>query len=150
MTEVLRKQKKYDEALAYCRELVDSHRRKYGDAAPKLFSAKLNLGRVLMELDRNEEADTEFRESYEGRKQILEQDHWHIWNALSQWGGCIAKLKRFQEAEPLLLEAYEKMNPPEIYQNRKTDARERIIQLYEAWHQAEPDEGYDQKARAWQ
>ena len=150
LAEVLRKQKKYKESLAFCRELVDINHRKYGDAAPKLFSAKLELARVLLEMDRDEEAEKEFRESYEGRKKVLEQDHWHIRNAQSKWGGCLAKLKRFQEAEPLLLEAYEKMDPPEIYQDRKTDARDRIIQLYEAWHQAEPDKGFDQKAKEWQ
>ncbi len=38
---------------------------------------------------------------------------------------------------------------PDATDLRKAEALERIVNLYEAWHAAEPDEGYDAKAAEW-
>lgn len=57
---------------------------------------------------------------------------------------------RHAEAEPLLLEGYERMKDhPEASNVRKREALERIVKLYDAWNEAEPDAGYDAKAAAW-
>ncbi len=41
-------------------------------------------------------------------------------------------------------------NHPEAADVRKREAPERIVKLYEAWHTAEPDQGYDAQAVEWQ
>jgi hypothetical protein len=57
------------------------------------------------------------------------------------------RLRRYPEAEPLLLSAYEEMKareariPPHA-RDRLTEAGERIVRLYKAWDQPE-------KAAAW-
>jgi hypothetical protein len=57
--------------------------------------------------------------------------------------------ERHAEAEPLLLEAYERMQPPQRQIIRKQQALERIVQLYEAWDAAEPGKGYAEQAAEW-
>ena len=39
--------------------------------------------------------------------------------------------------------------PEPVREQRLREALERIVKLYEAWHEAEPDQGYDQKAAEW-
>ena len=53
-------------------------------------------------------------------------------------------LRRFEEAERLLLESYEKLDPPSppLRKLRRGEALERIVGLYEAW-------GKPEKAAEW-
>ena len=53
------------------------------------------------------------------------------------------------EAEPLLLEGYERMKPSASAASNKEEALKRIVRLYEVRHAAEPDKGYDVKAAEW-
>jgi len=62
-------------------------------------------------------------------------------------GEALAGQKRFQEAEPLLIEGYEGMNTreasiPPVGKVRLTEAIRRLVDLYTAWDK--PDE-----AAAW-
>ena len=41
------------------------------------------------------------------------------------------------------------MSSPPASTLRKQQALERIIKLYEAWHAAEPDQGYAEKSAEW-
>ena len=80
--------------------------------------------------------------------------HWLIWNTQSLLGESIAAQSRFAEAEPLLTEAAEQINPPaeigEIGVQRTSEAIQRVVDLYTSWHAAEPDKGYDANAAEWQ
>jgi len=68
-----------------------------------------------------------------------------------------AALEKLAEAERLLLTICESSHslPPDIALQstalrRKNEALHRLVVLYEAWHTAEPDQGYDLIAREWQ
>ena len=53
-------------------------------------------------------------------------------------------------AETRLLAGYEGMKKQHgAHDERQRKAQERIIKLYEAWHEAESDTGYDAKATQW-
>jgi tetratricopeptide (TPR) repeat protein len=75
-------------------------------------------------------------------------------NARSQLGGALLSQSRFHEAEPLLISAYAELagddvempSPADIGIDLKREALERIVNLYEAWHIAEPGKGYAAKA----
>ncbi len=55
------------------------------------------------------------------------------------------------EAEPLLIDsANSLMENDKARYDRTTEAIQRVVDLYEAWHAAEPDQGYDAKADEWQ
>ena len=78
------------------------------------------------------------------------KNDWLIANTQSNLGGCLTKLSKFGEAETLLTESAESLqkngNAPE---DRKTEAIQRVIDLYEAWNTAEPGKGHDAKAAEW-
>src|SRR5262249_44255066 len=63
-------------------------------------------------------------------------------NAKSQWGGCLIELKRFAEAEPLLLEAYGMLDRTKQMPAAQRVTAERLVQLYKAW-------GKDAQAQEW-
>ena len=66
-----------------------------------------------------------------------------------------ARIDKVREAEPLLLEAYKGLRanedeiPAVVREARLREALERIVQLYDAWHAAEPDAGHDAQAASW-
>ena len=59
-------------------------------------------------------------------------------------------LERYEEAETALLEAHELifagLGPDH---ERTIGAIKSLSDLYDAWHEAEPDKGYDAKAAEW-
>src|SRR5262249_18369667 len=63
---------------------------------------------------------------------------WRHHVAMSLHGASLAGLRRFAEAEPLLRDGYDKMEPPPAGAIHKRLALARLIQCYEAW--GKPDE----------
>ena len=60
------------------------------------------------------------------------------------------KKERLTEAEPLLIDsANALMENAKARYDRKNEAIQRVVDLYEAWHAAEPGRGYDAKAAQW-
>jgi hypothetical protein len=72
----------------------------------------------------------------------LDESRWTYHWVSGLLGACLAGLGNFEEAEPLLLESYEQMDPPEALRMHKRDALERIVSLYEAW-------GREDRAAEW-
>jgi hypothetical protein len=62
---------------------------------------------------------------------------WQHHNTMSLLGGALAGQGRHEEADPLLVEGYEKMQPPEPAAFRKREALLRLIRHYEAWGKVE-------------
>jgi tetratricopeptide (TPR) repeat protein len=68
-----------------------------------------------------------------------EAPEWLTGSARSLLGQSLAGQKKYPAAEPLLLKGYETLQknageiPPAYRQERLTEARERLVQLYEAW-----------------
>jgi hypothetical protein len=111
------------------------------------------LGSVLTRLGGAVEADPLLRECLSIRERALPDGHAQVWcrhNAMSLLGGALTGRGKFSEAEPLLIEGYEKFQPPRPWgSRRKREAMERVVKLYEAWDTAEPGKGYDAKAGVW-
>jgi tetratricopeptide (TPR) repeat protein len=66
-------------------------------------------------------------------RKTLPENHWFPADAESRLGGCLASIKRFDQAEPLLLDAYKELQdasgtPPA----RRTQALARLVHFYEA------------------
>lgn len=68
---------------------------------------------------------------------------------------CLAGQAKFAEAEPLLLDGYAEVKEnakaiPETYRTiRLGEPLDRRGAIYEAWQEAEPDQGHDAKAAEW-
>ena len=67
---------------------------------------------------------------------------------LGQLGIALKGLKRFAHAEVVLLEAVSALPASERGEKRHK-AERRLVDLYDAWHEAEPDAGHDASARRW-
>jgi hypothetical protein len=87
------------------------------------------------------EAEPILRACLEIRARELPDD-WLRHNAASMLGEALVGLGKHAEAEPLVVEAYERMEPPPDIAYRKGEALERVIALYEAW-------GKEEKAAEW-
>ena len=78
-------------------------------------------------------AEDFLRECFELRRKTMSAEHWLVASAKSILGECLAKQKRFEEAEKFLLESYEilkKVLGENHEQTRK--AWRRIVKLMKA------------------
>ena len=87
-------------------------------------------------------AETYLRECLTIREKKLPDD-WVLFNTKSMLGGALAGQKKFQEAEPLLVEGYSGMKDreakiPPAAKTRLPEAIRRLVDLYTAWDK--PDE----------
>jgi len=64
---------------------------------------------VLMERDRDREAEPMLREALAIRTEVLVANHWGTALARSVLGACLSKLGRYGEAEPLLVDGYTRL-----------------------------------------
>ncbi len=69
---------------------------------------------------------------------------------LGGYGKTLSVLHRYEEAETALLEAHQLITAGLGPQHeRTTEQIQSLIDLYSAWHEAEPDQGYDAKTAEW-
>jgi len=133
----------------------------------ELATALANLGRNLMLQKRWADAEPVVREALELRRRALADDEaesWLISSAAGMLGEAIFERARieasaalFAEAEPLVLEAAESL-PGNAHvpvhekglPDKKREALDRAVRLYDAWHLFSKDEAYADKAKQWQ
>jgi hypothetical protein len=73
------------------------------------------------------------RESLDIYGSSLPEDHWKVGEARSLLGRCLGEMGRFEEAEPLLIEGYERIERKLGPRHRTTNqAIHRLIEFYEA------------------
>ncbi len=113
---------------------------------------------ALVKQHKYAEAEPYLRECLEIRKLALPEGDWRVQDAgwqvahvMSLLGASLTGQGKFAEAEPLLLDAYSQMQDnaetiPEDYRDdRIREARERIVNLYEAW--GKPDQAAKYRVR---
>jgi tetratricopeptide (TPR) repeat protein/predicted Ser/Thr protein kinase len=104
------------------------------------------LGNNLLRQSKWSESEPFLRECLAIREKII-PDNWRRFNAMSMLGGALLGLRRYAEAEPLLLGGYDGIQArqsaiaPES-QGAVSDAASRVVRLYDDW-------GRPEKARAW-
>ena len=147
MGSLLRLMGKFEEAGPYLREALEGSRRALGDNHPDTLSAISSLGDLLESMDRNEEAEELMSEAVDRAKRFLPEGHWHTGLYLTKHGKCLAKLERYADAEMALLEACRILEATRGSKHKSTiGAVKTLVYLYDLWHGAEPDRGYDTKA----
>jgi tetratricopeptide (TPR) repeat protein len=153
------------EAAGVLSLMIDMHRRTEPSDDSGLASTLSKYGQLLAKLGSPEgaaQAEPFLRECLEIRTRLLPDDHPQVWlryNAMSMLGEALCAQAKFAEAEPLLLDGYNGLKddprvPPPAQlggADRKREALERVVQLYEAWAAAEPDDVRVRDARIeWQ
>ncbi len=135
-----REQGKLAPAEALATEVL-AHHRGQGGRPGNPAGALAVLGAVRLAQGRYAEAEPLLRESLA----ILGERapaHWSWYNVLSLLGGSLLGQRKYAEAEPLLRQGYEGLEQraariPALQKPRITEARERLVQLYEAWGKPE-------------
>ena len=121
-----------------------------GDEHPDTLGSISNMGGLLRDLGQLEEADRLGAEVVETAQRILPEGHWYTAVFLSQHARTLAAMERFSDAEPRMLEAHAIFEAAlGSAHNRTIGVIKQLADLYDAWHVAEPDQGYDAKAAAW-
>ena len=96
------------------------------------------------------EVETSLREVLDSLERV-QPDEWERYNCQSILGAALLGQKRYEEAEPVLLSAYEGMMTKQSMVSRSyplrpklhEEAAQRIVQLYEGW-------GKPEEAAKWQ
>jgi len=113
---------------------------------PALGASLVLRSQALIEEGRFEEAAALLRGCLATRQKALPEGHWLIADTMSQLGGAVAGAGKFAEAEALLLDGYAGMaDNRRVLPDRKRQAIERIIRLYEAWDK--PDQASEWRRR---
>jgi len=148
------KQGNTSEAVPLLRESLELSRSKLPNDSPQLAGQLATISQTLLALKAWEEAEPLIREALAVREKV-EPDDWRTFNTKSMLGGALLGQKQYAESEPLLLVGYEGLKQREttiqqLSKVRLPEALERLVQLYTDWHAADPDQGFDAKATAWQ
>jgi tetratricopeptide (TPR) repeat protein len=162
-----------DEAIGRRRESLAMQRRLLPPDSPVLASSLAQIGMAFIQVRTKEaasEAEPILRECLAIREKAYPEQHsenWLVYNTMSLLGGSLVgeltnatmpvelRQSKLGEAESLLLAANEKLQedphvpPPASGFDRKREAIERIVRLYEVWDKAEPGKGFDAKASQW-
>jgi len=154
MGALLRTQGKLAEAEPLWREVLEQRRRMLGDDHPQTLIHITNMGRLLVEEGRHHDAvallsaaEAAARRVFTGgRANLLALFLWTLGNAHAGLG----QPQEWGSAESQLVEAHMlvgRLRGPEHKDTR--DYVQALVDLYEAWHAAEPAGGHDKQAAEW-
>src|SRR5262249_56824078 len=102
---------RFAEAEEFCQQSLASARRRFAGNTPEVASALAWLAWTLVEQRKFGEAEPIARECLVIRAEQM-PGTWRHHVAMSLHGASLAGLRRFAEAEPLLRDGYDKMEPP--------------------------------------
>lgn len=150
MGDLLRSMGKLAEAEPYLAAALEGHRRVLGDEHPNTLVSMHNLADVLRRVGKFEEGEALGAEVVCTARRSPLKGHAFMGAFLSNHGKCLVALERCTEAESALLEAYDILQTAFGPEDQRTvNAIQALVDLYMAWHAAEPGQGYDAKAAEW-
>ena len=134
---------KLDLALPLYEQTLELRKAKLGPEHPHTLDSMNNLAAAYLDVTQPERAETYLREALAIREKRF-PDHWETFQTKSLLGDALAGQKKFQEAEPLLVEGYAGMQEREsqIPANEKaslTYAIGWLVKLYSAWEKPEEE-----------
>jgi tetratricopeptide (TPR) repeat protein/predicted Ser/Thr protein kinase len=134
------------EAENACRESLEIRCKVLPPDHPDIATSLIGLGEVLAAEGWAPQAETMLREGLEIRRKKLVRGHPQIAEAESTLGACLTRLRRFDEAEPLLLGSYQLLNARQSANASTRAAWRHLIDLYDAWEK--PDKAALYRAKA--
>jgi serine/threonine protein kinase/Tfp pilus assembly protein PilF len=150
MGAILESQEKLVEAELYFREALEVKRRVLGDDHQSTITAVHNLGGLLRRFGKLQEAETLGAEAVAWARKSLPQGHPNTGVFVLSYGVTLSKFGRYSEAEAMLLEAHAILKSALGANHGNTvKAAQALVDLYDAWHAADPDGGHDAKAGTW-
>ena len=141
---------RYGETEPLYVKTLEIRKRVLGEEHPDTLFSINSLAELYHTQARYEEAATLFAQAVAGARKAWSATHWITGAGLGGYGKTLTALQRYEEAETALLEAHELifagLGPDHEY---TIGVVESFADLYSAWHEAEPDMGYDVKAAEW-
>ncbi len=149
-------QGEYGQAESQFLEVLTNRKKVLGPTNPDVAETLSDLCQTLLAEEKYAEAEKYLREClsiYESDQ--MPRDSWLNYRAQCMLGAALAGQKNFKDAEHCLIDGYTGMKQredkiPAADRPQLTQELRRIVDLYNAWHSAEPDKGYDTKASEWQ
>ncbi len=148
---LLKSQGRIAEAEPYFRSAVEGFRRVRGEEHVQTLSCIGNLGELMHQLGRHAEAYDLFSEAERAARDTLTgTDAKWLGNYLSKFGCVQTTLQNYPAGQTTLLEAHELLATGFGEDHERTvKCIEQLVKLYDAWHAAEPGQGYATKAAEW-
>jgi eukaryotic-like serine/threonine-protein kinase len=129
----LREQKKFDEAVAALERALELSVPLKGDDSPVVANYRSNLGRVYLAKGDARAAEPLLRQALSARLRAYKDQDWRVAMAKSLLGSALTSLKRYDEAETLLLDASRVLKDVPGPQGREAKATAvRLSALHEA------------------
>jgi serine/threonine protein kinase/Tfp pilus assembly protein PilF len=133
LANVLRQQGRHDEAIAALTEAIEISRPSTGDDHPQMAMFHVNLGRVHLAKGDAAAAEPLLRQAADVRRRSLPAGDWRTASAESLLGEALTVLRRYDEAETLLVAAARTLKDVPGAQGRDAAAtRGRLAALYTA------------------
>ncbi|PYL70931.1 MAG: hypothetical protein DMF26_20585, partial [Verrucomicrobia bacterium] len=127
-------QGRYAESLSKVIEALRIYRESFGPYYDNYPTALIINGLILAKTGQPQEGEKILREAVKIRTDLLPKGHYWVALTNSALGECLTIEKRYNEAEPLLLESYESLKSSQGANNPRTQlALQRLITLYENW-----------------
>lgn len=105
----------------------------FGEKHPRTLLCRCNLAAVWLEQDRFEEAEPLLRDVLAKANEAIE-GHWITELTRGRLGAALTGLKRYEEAEQMLLESYDKLVEIHTASHRNPQqSADHLADLYEAW-----------------
>ena len=138
-----------DEAIAMLREVVPAAAKMFGPGHPNTIRVTNRLSGLYEQAGRWADGESLYRESL-AVFEAKQPDHWGTFQARSLRGACLAGLKQYDKAEPLIVSGYEGMKSreasiPPADRPRLAEAAARVVRLYEGWGKPEKAEDWRRK-----
>jgi len=148
---LLQAQDRFDEAEPYVRESLEKARRVMGEDHPYALMWTTSLGSLLVGQKRHAEAEAVLVPAEaQIRKGTSSGNAYRLAKFLTNLGRARTHLGRFEAASTNLDEAqrtFEK-SPGRVVRDRR-DCLVALVELYDAWHAAQPGKGHDAQAAKW-
>ena len=138
------------DALPRFEASLEMHQRLFEGDHPSVAASLNNVATCLRSLARSAEALPTFKAALQMHRRILPPGHPNTLHPQIGLAKTLLSLGRHAEAESLLLDAAEQC--ARFKASRRMHGRsvaKTLAGLYDAWHEAEPAEGYDIEAAEW-
>jgi len=130
-------------------EAIDRLRRRLPPTHPHIADALTGYSKLLMKTPRTDEAEKLARECLSIRETSLPTGDWRRASAKCLVGEALFAQKKFELAEPLLLEGLDELNSNDEAPDARLEVvRDCLVALYEAWEKPDKADAYRPKRRA--
>lgn len=134
----------YKTARQETEKAIEIDRQAYGDGSPQRAGGLTAMGYVETRMGRLARGESYLREALRLRSLGKPQTAYTMSDLNAYLGECLTAQKRFEEAEPFLIESYDSLKGKQVpHSYRLRQAQRRLSVLYERWGKPEMAARYD-------